>query len=804
MLALLAAGGLRCREVSSPAGPTPPDPDSAPHAATQPDRPAGDPELPGLGPPSKAMENHLAAALHQKGPAYRPRTRHLLPGGQPRFTNRLILETSPYLLQHAHNPVNWYRWGDEPFERARKEGKPVLVSVGYSTCHWCHVMERESFEDEEIAAYLNTHFVCIKVDREERPDVDELYMGAVQLITGRGGWPMTVVMTPDRRPFFAGTYFPPRDGGPRGGTGFLTVLREIISVHKGKPERIRELATRVTERLQAVAAAGRPGDLPGPPAIRSAAQELAEAFDPVHGGFGGAPKFPTPPTLMLLARYHRRTGDPQALRMLVLTLTRMARGGIRDQIGGGFHRYATDRAWQVPHFEKMLYDNAQLAVVYLEAHQLTGRADLATVAREILDELDQGMSHPDGGFFSAFDADSPVPGGAPAADGGGHAREHEGWFYTWTPAELAAVLDAEHAAAVTTFFGVTPAGNFEGRNILHVAMSPELAAAKLGTTPAALERTLAEARGQLAAARARRPPPLRDDKVIASWNGLALSAFARGAMVLGEPRYAARAVRAADFMLQRMRTKDGLLHRTYREGQARNPGILDDHAFVAQGLLDLFEATHEPRWLSAAVDLHELLARRFLDRQHGGFFLTALGDEKLLTRSKPQNDGAEPSGNSVAMLNLLRLAELSGKPAHRQEAERGLRALATAMKSGSSAALLLSALDFYLDTPLEIALVAPVGGSAAALEQVVHRAFVPNRVLLVTSEGAALGGLAPQVPLLEGKVAQGGRPTAYVCREQRCELPTTDPVVLARQLARVTPLFATGAPAPLPVASPAP
>ncbi len=415
-----------------------------------------DPALPGLGKGDPALTKKLHAALLKKGPGYEPRTRHKNADGSPKYTNRLILETSPYLLQHAHNPVNWYPWGDEAFARARREGKPVLLSVGYSTCHWCHVMERESFENEEIARFINEHFVPIKVDREERPDVDDVYMSAVQMLTGGGGWPMTLALTPDREPFFGGTYFPARDGDRGSRKGFFTILRELADEYQKSRADVVARAAKLSRRVRAAAEPEPAGGVPGPEVIASAVRQLSRAYDPVWGGFGRAPKFPRPVTLELLLRYHRRSGDADALKMVIHTLDRMAAGGLYDHVGGGFHRYSTDERWLVPHFEKMLYDNAQLVAVYLDAYQVSGRDDFARVARQTLDYVAREMTAPSGGFYSATDADSRTPAG----------HEEEGWFFTWTPAELEAALGADLARVARVDFGVTDAGNFEGRSIL--------------------------------------------------------------------------------------------------------------------------------------------------------------------------------------------------------------------------------------------------------------------------------------------------------------------------------------------------
>ena len=733
-----------------------------------------DPTLPGLkGDPE--VDEKLASALAAKGATYRPRTRHLLPGGQPPYTNRLILESSPYLLQHAHNPVSWYAWGDAPFERAREEGKPVFLSIGYSTCHWCHVMEEESFEDEEIARYLNEHYVAIKVDREERPAVDALYLKAVIMMTGSGGWPATLLLTPGREPFFGGTYFPARDGDRGGATGLLTILRELHGIYELHPDKVAEVTQEVVRRLQSRSQSAAAGALPGAQAITQAVLHLARAFDSMHGGFGSAPKFPEPAILELLARYHRRTRDPKALQMLERTLEAMAAGGIHDQIGGGFHRYSTDDRWLVPHFEKMLYDNAQLAVAYLEGFQVTGREDFARVARETLNYLDRQMSDPEGGFYSAMDADSPGPDG----------RGEEGRFFTWTPSEIESVLGHDRARSAIAWFGVVSRGQVDGRSVLHTPATLEQAARKLKTSAPQLLNRIEFARKNLYGARARRLPPARDEKVVAAWNGLAISAFARASQVLGKPSYAARASRAAEFLIRDMKPGERLV-RSWKGEAVGKPGTLDDYAFVAQGLLDLYEANHDPRWLEEATALADQVEKHFAD-PGGGFFLTADDDEVLLARDKPTYDGAEPSGNAVAAMNLLRLAEFRSDDRLRRLAEKVLIAFAPQIQDGSSVPAKMSALDYALDKPLEIVVVAPVPGAATALEEAQRRIFVPNRVYIVATEGEDLVAQRRLVPLLEGKRARWGKATAYVCRGRVCELPTSDPKLFAAQLARSEP-----------------
>jgi hypothetical protein len=690
------------------------------------------------------------------GPGYRPRTHHL-EGGRPRYTTRLVLERSPYLLQHAHNPVDWWPWCEEAFEEARRRSRPVFLSVGYATCHWCHVMERESFEDDEIARLLNERYVAIKVDREERPDVDQLYMTAVQLLTGGGGWPMSVWLTPDKAPFFGGTYFPPRDGARHGLRGFLSILGEVAEVYAADPGRVRSATGSLGEAERTALAAGEPAEAPpGPGATARAVDAVARLYDPVHGGLGRAPKFPSSLPVRLLLRHHRRTGDARALDMAVTTLARMAAGGIHDQLAGGFHRYSTDERWLVPHFEKMLYDNALLALAYAEAWQVTGRPDLARVARTTLDYAVRELQLPEGGFASATDADS---------------AGEEGRCFVWTEPEVRALL-GPGAERFCRFYGVDARGNWEGVSVLHQPAPDEAEWAAL----AGARATLLEARG-------RREQPLRDDKVLASWNGLMISALAFGGRALGEPRWTAAATRAADHVLSRM-VVGGRLQRSWRSGRAGTPGFLDDHAFLANGLLDLWEATFEPRWLAAALDLGGELSRRFGDPAGGGWWSTADDHERLLVREKPTHDGAEPSGASVALQVVLRLAALTGEERWREEARAALRQAAPTLEAAPlSLHEMLLGLDLWLEPAREVVLVwPPEAAPPEPLLGVLRRTFLPSRALLGAPAGDGVAALARLSPLVEGKALLGGRAAAYVCERGACRLPVADAEALAAQL----------------------
>jgi len=710
--------------------------------------------------------------------------------GGARFTNRLLLEESPYLRQHAHNPVNWFPWGEEAFDEARRLGRPIFLSVGYSTCHWCHVMERESFEDQEIAAFLNRHYVTIKVDREERPDVDAVYMSAVQQLTGSGGWPMSVWLTPEREPFFGGTYFPPRDGARGTRHGFLTLLRELDETYRKEPERVGRAARSLVEAVRRdmegtpEGGAGRRGEgdgeldaIPGRQSIERAVDYFKRAFDATHGGLRRAPKFPSNVPIRLLLRHYHRTHDVDALNVALVTLERMAGGGLYDQLAGGFHRYSTDAEWLVPHFEKMLYDNALLVVAYVEAYQLTGQPFLARVARETCDYVLREMTAAGGGFFSATDADS---------------EGEEGKFFVWTEAEIREVLIAgglDPHGDLETFlqhYDVTPEGNWEGTTILRVPKPNEEVWQRLG-----------RARELLYARRLSRVPPSRDEKILGAWNGLMISALAVAGRVLGEARYTEGARRAADFVLEHMRDPQGDLVRSFksRAAAARTStstssglGFLDDFAFVTAGLIELYQSTFEPRYLREALRLANATEQHFAD-PGGGWFMTGAAHEALIARERPAYDGAEPSGASVALMNVLRLGTYTDDSRWRGIAERGFRSLAHVL--GDRSVLLteaLLALDYYWDEPREIALVWPetrTRSAAAPFLAALARTYLRSFVLAGGSP-SELAALGDTVPFVGGKLTRANHVTAYVCRQGTCALPTDDPDAFQAQLAGVT------------------
>jgi len=661
--------------------------------------------------------------------------------------NHLVKETSPYLLQHADNPVDWYPWSEEAVQKAKTEDKPIFLSIGYSACHWCHVMAHESFEDEEVAAVLNENFVSIKVDREERPDLDRIYMSAVQAMTGSGGWPMSVFLTPEGQPFYGGTYFPPkrRYGMP----SFTDVLLAVADAWQNRRQELVEGGKRLVEaveRQSAVREDVKREDVKRE-TLESAFENLWQRFDRTHGGWGDAPKFPQPMALEFLLRYHHATGDPLALQMVTQTLEAMARGGMYDQLGGGFHRYSVDDHWLVPHFEKMLYDNAQLARVYLHAWQVTGEPFYRTIVEEILDYVVREMTDPEGGFYSTQDADS---------------EGEEGKFFVWTPTEIRDLLGAE-ADAFMAECGVAERGNFEGKNILEFV-------GDLDQRP-----TLAEARRKLFTAREQRVHPGRDEKVLTSWNGLMLAAFAEAARVLNRADYQQVAERNADFLLSELRTPDGRLYHTWKAGVAKINGYLEDYAHFIVGLLELYQTTFDPRWYLAARELAEVMVEHF-SAPDGGFFDTSDDHEKLITRPRELQDNAVPSGNAMAAFGLLRLAGLAVEPRYADLAYRSLvqvQPLLAQYPLGFGQWLI--ALDYALSHPHEIAIVGdPEAADTRALLDVCTTGYHPHQILALGAPDSETSA----VPLLRGRSQVEGRATAYVCVDFTCRPPVTDPAEL--------------------------
>jgi uncharacterized protein len=681
-------------------------------------------------------------------------------------TNRLVHEKSPYLLQHAYNPVDWYPWDDEAFEKARSEDKPIFLSIGYSTCHWCHVMAHESFEDEEVASLMNKAFVSIKVDREERPDLDHIYMTVCQMMTGRGGWPLTVIMTPDKEPFFAATYLPKnsRWGHP----GMMELIPKIESVWQTRRADVLDSSKKVIDALQ-----GMENENPGKGLNRQvldrAYDEISSRFDESAGGFSDAPKFPTPHNILFLLRYWNRTGDQKALDMVEKTLQAMRFGGIYDHIGFGFHRYSTDKEWLLPHFEKMLYDQAMIALAYLETYQATGNILYAKTAREIFDYVKRDMTSQEGGFYSAEDADS---------------EGVEGKFYIWSEEEIRQVLDNEAADFVIRLFNLEKDGNFKeeatgekpGTNILHLKHSLEETARELNMTVSELEARIEAARKDLFEARKRRVHPHKDDKVLSDWNGLMIAAFARGAQVLEEPLYAEAAESAVRFIMDRMRDPAGRLMHRFRDNETKIAAHIDDYAFLIWGLIELYEAVFEPRYLKAALSLNDDLLKHFWDDKNGGFYFTADDGESLIVRKKEVYDGALPSGNAVALHNLLRLARFTGRADLEEKASAVDNAFSDQISQFPSGyTQFLASVDFGIGPSYEVVVTGTTGArDTDDMIRALRRTYVPNRVVIFRPSDTE----SPEIDTLSAFITKheqlDGKATAYVCVEHFCKLPTTE------------------------------
>ncbi len=689
--------------------------------------------------------------------------------------NHLISEKSPYLQQHAHNPVDWYPWGEAAFEKARREDKPIFLSIGYSTCHWCHVMERESFESPAIAAILNQFFVPVKVDREERPDVDHIYMMYVQATTGSGGWPMSVFLTPGRMPFFGGTYFAPDDRYGR--PGFSVVLERIAEAWKTQHDKILESSSNVMDQLKlhSESAAGGNAAL-SKNTLDACFQYFRRTYDAAHGGFGDSPKFPRPVVLNFLLRYHHSSGRLEALDMTLHTLRAMADGGMHDQLGGGFHRYSVDERWFVPHFEKMLYDQAQLAISYIEAYQITHDPFYAAIARATLDYVLRDMTHPDGGFYSAEDADSVIDPANPKVKG-------EGAFYLWTAQELEELLGEPLAKMFAFRYGVEPNGNvhhdphgeFPGKNILYVRHTVAETAQNFSISEEACAQQLSGAAQQLLEVRCTRVRPHLDDKILTSWNALMISAFAKAAQALDEPVYLDAAARAMEFILSRMYdARTGLLLRRYRDGDAAISGFLDDYAFLIAALLDLYETDFDPQRIELAIKLAGKMRELFEDTDDGAFFTTAAGDPTLVLRMKDDYDGAEPSGNSIALLDLERLAHLTDRAEYRETTERTVRALSPKM-AGQPVAVpqMLVAFDYSLAARREVVIVGGHREVRPFLNQLRSR-FLPHTVVLLVDSEDTRRELQHIFPAVADMRELNGEPTAYVCQGYVCQLPVNE------------------------------
>ena len=689
----------------------------------------------------------------------------LPPDGGSEF-NRLVFSRSPYLLQHARNPVDWYPWGEEAFARARAEDKPIFLSIGYSTCHWCHVMEHESFEDEEVAALMNEHFVCVKVDREERPDIDQIYMSVTQRVTGSGGWPMTVVMTPTREPFFCGTYFPKRSRFQR--PGMMELVPRISEFWKTRRKDALELSRNYTQILRSERSLD-PLEKIDASLLASAYEQLSRRFDSEYGGFSERPKFPVPHNLTFLLQTHNRTKDGRALLMVEKTLEEMRKGGIFDHVGYGFHRYSTDREWLVPHFEKMLYDQALLTLAYAAAFQVTGKEPYERTAREILTYVERDMTDPEGGFYSAEDADS---------------EGEEGLFYVWTLEELTEVLGTKEAALYARVHEMSEEGNFleestgqrTGSNIPHLRKDLGLWAAELDLELDELEERLEAARARLFEHREARIHPLKDDKILTDWNGLMIAAFTQASLAFDDEHYLGVARRAADFALGTLMHSGNRLYKRYRLGEAGLPGTLEDHAFLAWGLVDLYEACFDTRYLEAAIQLTDAMVEHFEDSERGGFFLNADDAEELLVRPKEIYDGAIPSGNSVAARNLLRLGRITGNTTYEEKADRTLRAFPEILRGPSAYAMLMSALDFAVGPSFEIVVAGEAGASdTREMLRAFQSRYLPHKVLLHRPPGDGSGlAIAELAPFTAAQGPIGGKATAYVCRDYACKKPTSE------------------------------
>jgi uncharacterized protein YyaL (SSP411 family) len=684
--------------------------------------------------------------------------------------NHLIFEKSPYLLQHAENPVNWYPWGPEAFKKAQTEDKPVFLSIGYSTCHWCHVMERESFEDPEVAVLMNDVFVSIKVDREERPDIDNVYMMVCQMLTGSGGWPLNIMMTPEKKPFYAATYIPRETRYGR--VGMLDLIPRVKDMWETRRSEVLGSANDITEGLSSVTKRTLSEATPealDDSALRLTYEQLAERYDEEYAGFGDAPKFPTPHNILFLLRYWRRTGNQTALDMVEKTLQQMRRGGIYDHVGYGFHRYSTDSHWLVPHFEKMLYDQALLAMAYIEVYQVMGKDEYGKTAREIFTYVLRDMMRPGGGFYSAEDADS---------------EGVEGKFYVWSLQEVRQILEPAEAALVAKVFNMRKDGNFTeeatrkrtGKNILHLKKSAGEVASDLKVTEQALQKRLNKTLNKLLIHREARVHPHKDDKILTDWNGLMIAALAKGAQVFDEPQYAEAARSAAGFVLKTMRAKDGRLLHRYRDGQTAIAANVDDYAFLIWGLLELYEATFEVGHLETALALNTDFIAHFWDGEGGGFYFTPDDGEELLVRQKEIYDGAIPSGNSVAIVNLLRLARMTGNPDLEKKAERiGAVFSANVREAPSAHTLFMAGVDFGIGPSYEVVIVGnPEATDTREMIQKLRRPFIPNKVVLLRSPDRSGPGVERLAEFTKHQTAIDNKATAYVCLNYNCKLPTTD------------------------------
>ena len=731
--------------------------------------------LPGAAAFNDSLIKEMEKMKQTRSAGQTPRSRHLNPDKSPTYTNRLFLETSPYLLQHAHNPVDWRPWGKEAFDIAIKLSRPILLSIGYSTCHWCHVMEEESFEDLEIARFINEHYIAIKVDREQRPDIDSIYMKALNAMTGTGGWPMTLWLTPQKEPFHGGSYFPARDGDRGNLTGFLTILKRIsaAAANPSDWEKIKRTGKLVTDTIKKRSIPTETGPAPGRDVIDRVIDTYKTIFDPMHGGAKGEIKFPSSFPLKLFFRQFNRLKTPELIEMAELTLGKMRSGGIYDHVGGGFHRYSTDKFWIAPHFEKMLYDNALLAMVYAETYPLTQNESWKNTAVEILDYLIKEMRSPEGGFYSATDADSPTPEG----------KNEEGYFFTWTAQEINAVFDKKTAAIVKRYFSVDMEGT-DYRHILHVSESEETIASSFDITKSELQQIIDQAKQTLYTERAKRKAPGLDRKIIASWNGLAISALAKAGFAFDRKDYIRQAETCAKFILEKLFVGNQLF-RSHNNGQRDHSAFLEDYAFLTAGLLDLYEASFHVSWLKKALELNDILSNEFEDEQCGGFFMTSRSQEALISKEKPIFDGAIPSGNSVAIMNLIRLYMLSGQKSHMERAEKAIACFSENLSESPEAMHdMLLAIDLLAGKKTELAIISPKGGKKDAdpFLSVIKNNFLPQITLMAVEEGEEAQEAAKLMPSIKNKTAIKGKTAAYLCQDYVCENPVTEASELEKKL----------------------
>jgi uncharacterized protein YyaL (SSP411 family) len=705
------------------------------------------------------LPKQMQAGVVSYGTSLLPPKSPLVPNrGEIPMPNRLIHEKSPYLLQHAHNPVDWYPWSDDAFNKARKDNKPIFLSIGYATCHWCHVMEHESFEDEDVARLLNQIVVAIKVDREERPDIDQVYMSVCQTLTGSGGWPLSIFLTPDGKPFFAGTYFPKT--GRAGMPGFRDVLLHISRLWENQQEQINALSEEIIKAIKPSQA--NTSASPDLKVLDKAYNQLKSVFDNTWGGFGSAPKFPTPHQLTFLLRYNKRKPESDALKMVEKTLDSMRDGGIFDQIGFGFHRYSVDQRWLVPHFEKMLYDQAMLAIAYSEAYQVTANPRYAQVTREIFEYVLRDMADERGGFYSAEDADS---------------EGEEGRFYVWTPKQIRDIIGKEQGDVFCRYYDITDTGNFEeNRNIPHITRSTEVFSRTLGITKTELDVILQESRIILFNAREKRPHPFKDDKVLTSWNGLMIAALSKGYQALQAPEYLDAALKAADFILEGMRDDTGRLFRRFRMGERANKGYLDDYAFLVWGLLELYEASFCPRYFEESVKLSVAMEDLFRDEREGGFFFNGKDSEHLIVRDKQLYDGAIPSGNSVAALNFLRIGRMTGDTLWDERADRLINAFTGIVSENPWAyTQFLNAVDFSLGPSQEVVVATGKDDDMTrTMIRTLQKKFSPNRVLMLRKSGEEGNRMEKLSPFLANIHPEDRPPTVYFCENFACKKPITD------------------------------